>query len=273
MYPTLWSFGPLEFHSYVVMLALAVLVGVFLTIWKNDTLETPYPITTIGGLWVLIGGMFGARIWWILQYDSPWNLYQAFKFWEGGLVFYGGLLGGVVAGWGYLRYCRVPILEAGDLIMPQVPLAHAIARMGCFLNGCCWGAPTTQPWGVVFPAGSQPYREHLHAGIIAEDATHSAAVHPTQLYSALGLVLLFFVMRFAYTKKHPPGGVFFLYPVLYGVMRFVVEIYRGDTGRPVGQMTLSQLFSLGIAGVGALALIWVWARYLRGGDAASTTGE
>ena len=266
MYPTLWSIGPLEFHSYVVLLALAVLVGVFLTIWKNEARSTPYPITTIGGLWILLGGMIGARLWWILQFDSPWRVYQALIFWEGGLVYYGGLLGGILAGVGYLRYCRVPILPGCDLIFPQVPLAHAIARMGCFLNGCCWGVPSDRPWALSFPANSQPYQAHQRAGLIDADAAHSAAVHPTQLYEVFGLLLIFGVMQALSRRPHPTGGLLFLYLVLYGGMRFFVEIFRGDSDRPLGAMTGSQMFSLALVIVGLIALAWRYYQYRHAED-------
>ncbi len=263
MYPTLYTIGPLAFYSYTVMLAIAVLVGVFFTIWKNEAQENPYPITTIGGLWVFLGGLLGARVWWILQYDSPWVLYKALVVWQGGLVYYGGLVGGVVGGLLYLKYCRVPILQVGDLILPQVPLAHAVARFGCFLNGCCWGTITDRVWGVSFPKGSSLFDHQVHSGIIQSDALQTAAVHPTQLYEMAGLILVFFAMRYLSNKPHPPGGILFLYPLLYGVMRFVVEIFRGDTERPYYGLTLSQGVSIGMVVGAVLVLGILWYQYVK----------
>ena len=263
MYPTLYTFGSLEFYSYTVMLAIAVLIGVFFTIWKNEALEKPYPITTIGGIWVFLGGLLGARVWWILQYDSPWGLHKALVVWQGGLVYYGGLIGGVVGGLLYLKYCQVPILRVGDLILPQVPLAHAVARFGCFLNGCCWGTLSDGIWGVSFPKGSSLYDQQVLLGIIEPDASHAAAVHPTQLYEMAGLILVFIVMRYLSNKPHPPGGILFLYPLLYGAMRFGVEVFRGDTERPYYGMTISQGVSVGMVLGAAVVLVILWYQYLK----------
>lgn len=249
MYPTLFSIGIFDFHTYTVAMAIAFLVGVLLPVRENYKRAEPYPATPIGGLWVFFGGLLGARVYWILQYEEGWekitHLYHALFVWQGGLVFYGGVIGGLIGGFIYLRAKRIPFVPVADITLPYVPLAHAIARVGCFLNGCCWGAPTTMPWGIAYPKRSWgAYAQQLDQHLIAQGAQRSMPVHPTQLYSIVGLLLIFAAMRYAYKRQKHPGAVALLYPLLYGAMRFVVECFRGDYARPLLGMTASQVIAL-----------------------------
>jgi len=253
MHPTLFSIGDhLHFHSYAVTMAVAFLVAVLLSVRENYKLEHPYPITPIGGLWVFLGGLFGAKVYWILQYSEPQYLYQAFYLWSGGLVFYGGLIGGVLGGIGYIMFCRAPVLPLADIALPFVPLAHSIARVGCFLNGCCWGGTTDLPWGVHFPSNTLVYRQHLEENLIEPGAAMAAAVHPVQLYATGSLFMLFLVLRYAYKRKQHTGSIALLYVGLYGIHRFVMEFFRGDYGSPVFGMTVSQVVALGFVVLAAL---------------------
>lgn len=253
MRPVLISFGFLQFHSYTVMMAVAFLVGVLLAVRENYKRAEPYPITPAGGVWVYFGALFGARLYYILQYEGWREAYRAVLFWEGGLVYYGGLFGGFLGAVLYLRFKRVPILPVADIVMPYLPLSHAIARVGCFLNGCCWGVPTDMPWGMRYPRSVWgAYAQQVNDGLIDGSGAHSLPVHPTQLYCSLGLLVIFVVMRWAYRHKRHDGAVMLLYPLLYGVLRFVVEIFRGDSTRPLWNMTVSQVVAvLLILGAGA----------------------
>lgn len=262
MYPTLLSIGTLDFHSYAVFLALAFLTAVLLIVRENYKLEKPYPITTIGGLWVFAGAMIGARVYYVIQYRGLDHLHEALILWGGGLVFYGGLFGGVLGAILYVKFCRVPILPMGDIAMPYVPLAHAIARVGCFLNGCCWGTVCDLPWAVQYSRKTYVYQKQLEEGLVQPGDLYTAAVHPTQLYSSASLLLLFFVMRYAYKHNERPGAVLMLYPLLYGIHRFTIEFFRGDVARPWLDFTASQVVAIGfvafgLAGYAVLALT-VW---------------
>lgn len=261
MHPTLLSIGSLQFHAYTFMMAVAFLTAVLLSVRENYKLEQPYPVTPAGGLWVYFGALVGARLYWILQYDVPAHFYRALFFWQGGLVFYGGLAGGVIGAIAYLKCKGVPIVPMGDIVMPYLALGHAIGRVGCFLNGCCWGEPTSQPWGVCFPKTNWgAYEQQLKAGLIDRQASTTLPVHPTQLYCAFGLVCIFFVLRYVYKHHNHTGLVLTLYPLLYGLLRFVVECFRGDSTRPLLGMTVSQLIALGLVfGAGAcLALLYAF---------------
>lgn len=255
MRPVLFSIGDhLEFHAYTVMMAIALVVCTLLAVRENYKLAKPYNITPIAGIWIALAGRVGAHAWWILQYgpayEEKWgreiHLYESFYIWDAGLVYYGGLVGGLLAAIIYFKVNRVPLLVAGDICMPFLPLGIAITRVGCFLNGCCWGQVTDLPWGIAFPKPSHVFIAHRDEGLLPPGATESLHVHPTQLYSVAGLLIVFAIMRFFYKRPHRTGSILFLYPLLYGVMRFCTEALRGDSPRSVLNMTLSQMVSLGL---------------------------
>ncbi len=256
MHPTLLeiSIGPLEleFHAYTVGLALAFLVGVLGAVRENYKLEKPFNVTPAGGVWIFFGALLGAKVYWYMQYGGTWtdnagqpyDWYRVFFIWEGGMVYYGGLIGGVLGGIAYFKFMRVPILGMGDVGLPFLPLGHSIARLGCFLNGCCWGYHTDGPTGVVFPHRSLAWRRQLEEGLIERTTDLPLPVHPTQLYESFGLFMIFLIMRFAYKHKKYDGSIVFLYPLLYGILRFSTEAFRGDSTRSVFGMTVSQTIGL-----------------------------
>jgi len=272
MRPTLLSIhdvpflGDLYFHSYTVMMAIAFVVCTLLAVRENYKLEHPFPITPIAGIWIALAGRVGAHAWWILQYRDTYeplwgrkiHLYESFYIWHPGLVFYGGLVGGLGAAMLYMIVNRVPLLPVGDICMPYLPLGIAITRVGCFLNGCCWGRVTDVPWAIAFPRGSHVYKAHLEEHLIDSLATASLPVHPTPLYSIAGLLIVFFVMRHAYKRPHPVGSILLLFPLLYGAMRFATEALRGDSPRPYMAMTLSQVVSLALIALAALAYLYLY---------------
>lgn len=262
MYPTLLKLGPFEFHAYAVFLSVGFLTAVLLIIRDNFKREKPWPITPLGGLWVFLGGFLGARLYYIIQYQPEGqSWYHAFYLWGGGLVFYGGAIGGFIGGLIYVWWKGAPVVKVGDLAMGYVPLAHAIARVGCFLNGCCWGAHTKMPWGVSYPHRSLPWRQHLNDKLITSDVHHSLPVHPTQLYETGSLLLIFVALRLFYRRPHPPGAVMLAYLFLYGFARFIIESFRGDSTRHVLAMTASQYVALGMmaAACAIAGLLWVTA--------------
>lgn len=253
MYPTLLFLGEdLQFHAYTVMIALAFLVGILMACRENDKLPKPYPITPIGGIWVFFFAVIGAKAYYILQYKSPAQLYEVIYFWGGGLVFFGGLIGGLIGALLYLRLVKVNPFYLADIVVPFLPLAHAIARLGCFLNGCCYGYPSEAPWAMAFPKGSAAHINHTQNGLIETTATHSLHVHPTQLYATAGLLTIFFIMRYAYKRPHNLGAVALLYPILYGALRFTTEFTRGDSARSMFSLTVSQVFALSLCLAGVL---------------------
>jgi phosphatidylglycerol:prolipoprotein diacylglycerol transferase len=241
MRPVLFHVGGMSFHSYTVMFSLAFLVGTILTVRANFRRERPFPITTMAGVWAFAGGLLGAKVWWWAQYGEWADLKWGEFLLTSGLVFFGGLVGGVVAVVLYLRRVGAPVILVGDLALPYVALAHGIARTGCFLNGCCYGSHTTLPCGVYYP-------KSLPAA--------SLPVHPVQLYETLGLLLLFAGLRLLYRRGPRTGTVMLAYLSGYGALRFVTEFFRGDSGHPLLGLTLSQAVASALLAAGLAGLLW-----------------
>jgi phosphatidylglycerol:prolipoprotein diacylglycerol transferase len=257
MHPTLLRLFGLEFHAYPAMLAIAFLTCTLMAVRDLQRRDPPVYGSPNGGLWAFIGALVGAKAYWILQYSEPRYLWQAVFVWEGGLVFYGGLIGGVLGLLAYVRVAKLPPLTIADASAPYLALGEAITRIGCFLNGCCWGRPSSIWWAIRFPRHSHPFEQQVADKLIASSASESLPVHPTQLYMVFGLLAVFVVLRIVGRNGGFAGRTTVLYVLLFGILRFTVESFRGDSARSMAGMTVSQGISLGmvIAAVTVLAAI------------------
>jgi len=257
MYPTLVEWGELRFHSYTVMMTLAFVIGVLGPNWLNNRRAKPFPISPAGGIIIFFAGMAGAKTYWAVQYGTAEDWHHLQFVLTGGLVFFGGLLGGIIGGIAYLKYVKAPILPVADMVAPFMALAHGIGRIGCFLNGCCWGRlmQWSLPWGAPYPkARYGPYRQQILDGLISADDARSLPVHPTQLYETLGNVVIFILLLIIY-KRHKRAGIVVLsYFILYGALRFVTEAFRGESAYSVFGLTVSQTIGLGMFVCGGLTL-------------------
>lgn len=218
-------------------------------------------------------GIIGARLAHIAMYPQFYSWSDPIGWiavWNGGLVFQGTVPLVVAFMFWYFRLHKISFLPATDMIFPYVPLAHGFGRVGCFLYGCCYGAPTDVPWAIPFrrvpwdtslPAsGSPAYLDHLNR--FSDMSTHSLwshAVHPTQIYSFVGLLCICGILLLLRNRWHPfPGATLPLYFVLYGTFRFVVEFFRGDHN-PVHFFSLSdqQLFSMAFSVFGVILFFFL----------------
>ncbi len=274
MHPTLLSIGELRFHSYTVMLSLGFVLGIILGVRENYRRENPYPITPAGGIIIFFFALSFSRAWWILQYgdgafgERLLHVYRAFYFWQSGLVYYGGFVGGFLGAVVYLKWLKLPVVPLADIVLAYLPFSQAIGRLGCFLNGCCWGTVTDLPWGLAYGKSRyNAYGQHLREDLITGDAAHSLPVHPTSIYAAIGLLAIFGIMLYASRRgfhKNRPGATALLYPLLYGILRFALEFVRGDNDHAFAGMTASQLMALAmalcaVAAYVVLSLTW-WPR-------------
>lgn len=249
-------------HAYPGMLAIAFLVGTLLTSRASQRQDPPLYIPPQIGVVAFFGALIGARVFWILQYSELRHLWQAVLIWQGGLVYYGGLGGGLLAVAVYLRVMKLPMRRAMDVIVPHLALGQGITRVGCFLNGCCWGVPCTLSWAVTFPKGSHAFKQQRDDGLIHALDPEALPVHPTQLYMVVGLTAIFVVLRWRLKRVRVPGMNTALYMLLYGALRFIVEAYRGDSARSVYGLTVSQAVSLSFIAVAAAIILgrFTWFR-------------
>jgi phosphatidylglycerol:prolipoprotein diacylglycerol transferase len=249
MFPILLNIGPVTLHTYGLLVAVAFLVG-YHTL-RDHMSRHNLPLTLADGLAfaLLLGGIVGARIAYFLVsepallWKQPWSLLRV---WEGGLVFYGGAVAGVIVAAIYARVAGYPFFRITDSLVAPLLIAHAIGRLGCFFAGCCYGRPTGMPWSVTFSRA-----ESL--------APIGVPLHPTQLYEFLADLLLFFGAR-ALDRREPRKGVLTAYYLMaYGAARFVLEMWRGDDRGFLlnAAISPSQWISLAgmAAGLGVLAYV------------------
>lgn len=247
-------------YSYRTLLAIAFVVCTLLAVRDSKRRRGGIELSPTIGIWALFGALIGARAFYIVQFGSLRDSWRALLVWEGGLVFYGGLAGGVLAVWVHLRMRGTPFLNAADSAAPYLALGEAITRIGCFLNGCCWGAVCRLPWAVTFPRGSPAFRAQLEDHQIAADAPNALPVHPAQLYMAFGLVAAALVLLAMRSRAERAGMVFFSYLLLYGLLRFVVETTRGDSAKSVAGLTVSGAISAALAVAALVLIVMAYAR-------------
>ncbi|NOY87723.1 MAG: prolipoprotein diacylglyceryl transferase [Deltaproteobacteria bacterium] len=219
MYPELLTIGPLTIHTYGVFYALGILAAITLAEYlhqKNG--GKPGTFQDMGFL-VVIGILVGARALFILVNLGYFlrNPLDVFKIWNGGLVFYGGLIGGALAFILAARLKHLDLWPLADTVAPALTFGHAIGRIGCFFAGSCYGKPTDMPWAVTF---TDP--KSLATGVLG------VPVHPTQLYESALLILLTVVLLKIRSHVRFPGQVITSYGIMYGIIRFGLEFFRGD---------------------------------------------
>lgn len=215
--------------------------------------------------WILITGVGGGRLAYLIQYRHevfqpgmswPEMLFKSINLSEGGLVLLGALVGGGLGVVGYFWSRRLSILEFCDLLMPAVFIGVGFGRLGCLLNGCCFGDRCDLPWGISFPQGSVPFDVLVDRGFLAMNATSTFPLHPTQIYSSIdGFVLALATAIFYWYRKHP-GDVLALGCMLYSTTRFLIEFLRADEMGQLGTgLTISQLYSIGVFFLGLVLIL------------------
>jgi phosphatidylglycerol---prolipoprotein diacylglyceryl transferase len=260
IYPFIIHLGPLEVTGYGLMLMVAFLMGGWLIArqFRENGLREDYAADIVAA--AVIGGIIGAKLWYVALTRDPSALLS-----RGGLVWYGGFIGGAVAvilnGW----RLKVPLRWTMQVTAPALAAAYALGRVGCFLVNDDYGRPTNLPWGVRFPEGLPPSTAgNLHHlfGIPVPPGTDPStvlAVHPTQLYEIAAMLIAFAVLWRLRRNGRPVGWLFGLYLMFAGIERFLVEIVRAKDDRFLGPFTLAQLTSVVIVILGGV-LMARWAQ-------------
>ena len=269
MYPVLFEIGGVTITSFGVMMFLSFLAGAWALSRQLQMRGFDPELAWDFLLWVAVGGIVGAKLYYnFLHFDDLLADPLGELTNRAGLVWYGGLIGGVTAYYWQVRRRNLPLAPMFDATAPMLFLAYAIGRMGCFLVGDDYGLPTDSWVGIAFPNGAPPstagYLRTVGADIPATipDST-IMAVHPTQLYEVAAALLLFGLLWQVSKRGLQPGRMFALYLGLYGVERFLVEFVRAKSDRLLFGLSTSQLASMLLLAIGA----YIWARTAKSGDA------
>jgi len=216
MLPDIFKIGPLTLHSYGLMLALAFLAGIWLMELQAHKHGLDKTLIVDLGVFVMAGSVIGSRLMYVATHWSEYssNPWQALAVWEGGLTFYGGFILGTLTAAVFCRVRRISFWTIADIAAPGFAMGLGLGRIGCFLNGCCFGKPSQLPWAVQFPAYG------------ASGLTSGCAVHPTQLYEALFGFATFGLLWTMRNKKIFSGSSICLFFLLYGIWRLLSDQFR-----------------------------------------------
>jgi len=238
VYPVLFRIGSFDITSFGVMVALGALAG--LLVFRNELRRAQLPDSAVdAAVYGLVGGLVGAKLLYVFEHLRE-SSFWALALDRGGMSWFGGFVGGVLAGLLMIRLKRWPTLAVLAAATPALAVGQMLGRIGCFLVGDDYGRPTTLPWGVAFPEGLPPTIDR---------------VHPTQLYEAVFLALLTWALIRWRRGGMPDKIVLGRYLVLAGAFRFALEFVRVNV-RIAGPFTVAHIFALLIVLVGIAVLAW-----------------
>jgi phosphatidylglycerol:prolipoprotein diacylglycerol transferase len=256
VHPTLWKFHGLELHSYGLLLAIAFLLAIQIFVMRARARGIPEePMHTLS-LWLLVLAIVGARVLFVITHwaDYASDPLATVRLWEGGLILYGGYIFAIAGGILFVRSRGIKVWRVGDAAAPSMALGIGIGRLGCFMNGCCFGLPTTLPWGVHFPADSVP--SYVFPG---------APLHPSQLYLSLAGLAIFVWLLAVDRKPHFDGWLFWSYIAVDAAFRFLLDFTRYyDATSAIGSLgglsfNMNQVLSAGLILL-SLAMLAILAR-------------
>lgn len=245
MEPVAINLGFWTIHWYGVLVATGFLVGLW-TASRRALLVNVSPDTILNlGPWLIGGAIVGSRLLHVLSYwqeeyaQKP--IWEIFMVHHGGLVFYGGLIGASLTIVLYTQIHKLALWTLADILAPSIALGHAFGRLGCLMNGCCYGRACAWPWAIHFPQGHE---------------TFGHGVHPTQIYESLLNLALYALLAWLFRRKQFAGQVFALYLIAYALLRSTVEYFRGDYALHYlsGMVTVGQMVSVAVLASG----LWLW---------------
>jgi len=235
-------------RAYGIICALGFLAGIYMAFREARRLGRDPGVILDLSFWLIFAGMTGGRIAFILVnlVDYLKNPVEILRFWDGGFVWYGGLIGAIAGGWIFMAYKSMAFTPTADIMILGVPLGHAIGRIGCFMAGCCWGRPCSDhyPLGVIFTDLESAAPKNVH-------------LHPVQLYEAAGELAIFALLISLRKRKKFEGQLFITYLAAYSILRFTLEFFRGDKIRGLyfnQTVSISQILSILVFLVAVIAL-------------------
>ena len=217
MRPVLFHIGSFPLRSWGLLLMIAFLMAM----WRATKVAPRYGIKSEdygdAAMWGLLGGVLGGRLFYVFQNLKSYLAHpqDIFAVWQGGMTSFGGLLGGVWLGIVVCKKKGMNVWDALDIAAPSLAIGMFFGRLGCLLNGCCYGHQCELPWAMSFYPENEPAK---------------LGVHPTQIYEMIGVAIAFALLMALEKRRAFRGQLFLAFCVLYGIVRFVVEIWREQAG-------------------------------------------
>ncbi len=244
MHPILFKIGPITIYTYGVMVAIGIFVGslILIKLAEREGLSTKDVADT--AFWSVIAGLIGARLFFFLynpEYLKPW--YRVFYFWQGGLVWYGGVVFGALTALYFVKRRKIPLWKFADIVSIPLSVGLGFGRIGCTMAGCCYGKVCHTPFAIVFknPMSAAPLNVPLC---------------PTQPISALANFLIAALLYAIYGRRKAPGEVFGFYLVFYGIFRFLIEFWRATPKEFFGMFSNNQLISIIMVALGVAIVLY-----------------
>jgi phosphatidylglycerol---prolipoprotein diacylglyceryl transferase len=261
MHSELFQIGPFTLRMYGFCMALGFLLAWRAMVLLRKKTRQPYEDVATLLTWVMISSILGARLAYVML---NWNAEFAhdpmaiLRIDQGGLVYYGGLIGAMVMCVGYTLYYKVDFFDIGDVTAAVLPLGQFFGRLGCFMHGCCYGQQTDAWYGICFPRCSPAWGEQFKSGLIKHSAPEALAVIPTQLIESLSTLILFVILFRLYPRHYRNRGfIGGCYLLGYATLRFFIEFLRGDVQRgTLAGLSTSQTISILIFVAGVACLVW-----------------
>ena len=255
VYPFILRFGAFTLTGYGIMMMLGFLVAGW--IYSRELRRKGFDAAIAWDTVVLgvIGGLAGSKLYFAISVGRISAFFN-----RGGLVWYGGLAGGIAAVFAYMWLKKLPIPVLLDAVSPALAVGYLLGRVGCFSVNDDYGLPSRLPWAMAFPLGAPPstaanLRAQFHAAIPANiPPLQVMTVHPTQLYEILLTFVVFTLLWRWREHRHAAGWLFGVYLVLSSVERIVAEIFRAKDDRILGPVTVAQILSVAIVAVGVYAM-------------------
>ena len=258
MHRILFKIGNVPIYAWGTMIAIGFFVGLLLILKETEKNDVKKDDVIDLALYILIVGILGGRVAYVI---GNWKLYEKrpihmFYIQEGGLVLFGSIIGAILVSAIFVKIKKINFWKAADVMSIGAPLGISIGRIGCFLNGCCWGK-ISYTFGLRFPNYYNPpvYVEQLRQGLIPQGSMHTLPVIPTELLHSLSALIVFFLIYSFYKKgkKIFDGQIFLLFAIYYSIGRFLVEFLRYyEPNKYVGPFTGSQIMSI---------LLFIWGIY------------
>lgn len=247
MYPILFKAGPITLYTYGLMIAIGILVAIGIARregrWRG---LNPDRLTDLA-FYLVMAGIVGSRLLYVVTTPEMFinDPLEIFRIWNGGLVFYGAFIAAFLVGMGYVRVHRLPLWKTADSFAPAVAAAHVFGRLGCLFAGCCYGKVCDLPWAIRF----------IHPATLARPI--GVDLHPTQLYSSLNNLAIFVILMALRRRMKFDGQLFWIYIILYGITRSIIETFRADFrgAEILGLFSMSQTIGWSMAVLAVTMLV------------------